>query len=165
MEINIVTTFEVSTTPSYIVAVETVPGDKPPLLLPPGLHGLPYTLIRLSKVEGSMVPEELYREFRGTDTIGSIIGLDDGSWEICIHESHRRAVRNRLQEIFPDSDVDLDYNPFEPTADSSEDCEHDMARRRCRRLFVRRATRLIGGGSWPAAAKCYTDLLNNMFED
>ena len=79
MEINIVIIFEVSTTPFYIVVIETVLENKPFLLLPPGLYGLPYIFIRLFKIKNSMIPEKLYKKFRKTDTIGSIIRLNDKS--------------------------------------------------------------------------------------
>ena len=123
-----------------------------------------YILIRLSNVEDGMAVDKLDDEHRNASEIASIERLGDGSWEICILESHRSILRDRLQEIFPRSHVDLDYKPLEPPADDLEDCEHDTVKRRHRLLFVQRATKLIRTG-WPAAANCYTDLLINMFSD
>ena len=97
---------------SHIVAVSSH-RDERHLSSPPGLRADDYTLIRLSNR-------------RLLETLDKIIGLifempnieklNDGSWEICILKLYHLIAQSTLGKMFPDSDIDLHYNPLEPTA-------------------------------------------------
>ncbi|MCJ1472179.1 hypothetical protein MMC13_000826 [Lambiella insularis] len=54
-------------------------------------------------------------EIGTVNEVPSINEFSNGTWEICILKSRRRTVRDTLAKISPGSDVDLDYNPDEPT--------------------------------------------------
>jgi hypothetical protein len=81
-----------------------------------GLRGDQYTLIRLSKVEGTNILETLDKQIGTVTEVPNIEELSDGSWEICVLKSHCSTVQDTLDKIFPGVDIDLRYSPLEPTA-------------------------------------------------
>jgi hypothetical protein len=148
-------------TPSHIVAVSSL-RDESHLSLPPGVYADEYRLIRLSKVEDRKISETLDARIGTVNEVPNIEELGDGSWEICILKSHRRTALDMLGKIFPGSDVDLDYNPLEPTANNLEFWDYDTAKKLRQQWFFQRAIRVIQNG-WPAGAACYVYLLEVMF--
>jgi Gti1/Pac2 family len=165
LKIDITRTTEVSTvlgitedmTPTSICAVSS----SRVLLPPPGLRGDQYTLIRLSGVEDENVLEKLDTKIGTVNEVPNIEKLNDGSWEICILKSHRRTVKDTLRRIFPGSNVDLYYDPLEPTANDSEIWGYDKAKTLCKEWFFERAIR-VAKEAWPAGAACYTYCLKVM---
>jgi hypothetical protein len=97
---------------SHIVAVSSH-RDERHLSLPLSLCADDYTLICLFNQ-------------RLLKTLDKIIGLifempnieklNDESWEICILKSYCLIAQSTLDKMFPDSDINLHYNPLEPTA-------------------------------------------------
>ena len=100
--------------PSHIIAVSSSQ-DESHLSPPPGLRADQYALIRLSKVEDRNILKTLDIKIGIVNEVPNIEELNDGSLEICILKSHRRTVQDTLGKIFSDSDVDLYYDPLEPT--------------------------------------------------
>jgi hypothetical protein len=153
LEIDITHTFEVPTM--------TRTTDEGCLSPPWGFRAAQYTLIRLSKVEGRKVLETLDKEIGTVNEVPHIEELSDGSWEICILKSHCHTAQDTLNTIFPGSDVDLNYNPVEPTANDLKIWDYDAAKRLRHHWCFKRAIRIVQDG-WPAAAAYYTYLLEGM---
>jgi hypothetical protein len=131
------------------------------LSLPSGFRADQYTLIRLSKVEGRDVLDTLDERIGTVNEVPNIEELSDRSWEICILKSHCCTARDMLGTIFPGSDVDLNYNPVEPTAKDLKIWNYDTAKELHHRWSFKRATRIVKNG-WPAAAAYYTHFLEVM---
>ena len=165
LKINITRTIEVSTVPritedmipSYVGAVSSSRVLLPSL----GFRGDQYTLIRMFGVEDVNVVEKLDPNIGKVNEVPYIEELSDGSWEICILKSHRRTIKDKLRQIFPGSNVDLYYNPLEPTANDSEIWGHDKAKTLYEERFFERAIRVIKE-AWPAGAACYVYRLKVM---
>jgi hypothetical protein len=131
------------------------------LLPPPGFRADQYTLIRLPRVEGRNILETLDANIGTVNEAPNIVELSDLSWEICILKSHCRTVQGTLGKIFPGSDVDLNWNPLEPTANDLELWGYDEAKRLRQTWFSQRAIIIIKDG-WPAAAACYAYFLEEL---
>ncbi len=168
--INITQTTGVSTataiaqedmTPSHIV-VGSSHSDERHLSSPPDLSADDYTLIRLSNVEDRRLLETFDEMIGPVFEVPNIEKLNDGSWEICILKSYRLIAQSRLSEIFPDSDIDLLYNPLKPTAQNVEVWGHDNAKKVCRQWLFERSIRVVSEG-WSVAAAYYSSLLRVMF--
>jgi hypothetical protein len=168
LEIGITHTIDVSTatrtteedmTPSHIIAVSSS-GDKNHLSPPPGLRADQYTLIRLSKVEDREMLETLDAKIGTVNEVPNIEELSDGSWEICILKSHRHSVQDKLGKMFPGSEVDLYYDPLEPTATDLKFWDYDTAKKLRQYWFSQRAIRVAQSG-WPAAATFYAYFLKD----
>ncbi len=93
----------------------------------------------------------------------SIEELDDGSWEMVVLQSHCHALHDRLDKIFPGSNVDLNYDPVEPAASDLKFRGYDTAKKLRKYWFSQRANRMINT-AWPAAAACYAHHLGVMNE-
>jgi hypothetical protein len=52
--------------------------------------------------------------------VSNIEKLNDGLWEICILKSHRYTIKDRLREIFLNSNVELYHNSLKPIANDLE---------------------------------------------
>ncbi len=148
--------------PSYIVAVSSS-GDKCHLSPPPGLRADQYALIRLSKVEDRNVLKTLDTKIGTVNEVPSIEELTDGSLEICVLKSHRRTIQDTVDKMFSDPDLELYYDPLEPTANDLKFWDYETAKKLYQCRFFQRATRVVKMG-WPAAAACYASLLHEMFE-
>jgi Gti1/Pac2 family len=107
------------------------------------------------------VLEKLDTKIGSVSEVPNIEKLNDESWEICILKSHRRTVKDRLCEIFLGSNVELYYDPLEPTASDSEIWGYDMAKTLCKEWFFERAIRVVKE-AWPAGAACYAHRLKVM---
>lgn len=103
-------------TPSYIDAKSS----SRVLLSPLSLREDQYTLIRLFKIKDENVLKKLDTNIEKVNEVPYIKKLSDGSREICNLKSHHRTVKDKLHKIFPGSNVDLYYNPLEPTAEDSK---------------------------------------------
>ena len=121
---------------SYVVAVSS-PEHKGHLLPPPGLRADQYTLIRLSKVRDGNMLDTLDTKIGTVNEVPHIDELSNGSWEICILKSHRRTVQDKLGEVFPGSDVDVYYDPREPTANDLEFWDYNTAKKLRQYWFFR----------------------------
>ena len=164
LKVDIAHTIEESATSmmySHIVAESR--GDEGHLSPPPGLCADQYALIRLSKVVDKDTLESLDEKFGTVNEVPNMEELNDGSWEICVLKSHRGTVQDTLGKIFSDSNVELRYDPLEPTANDLVFWDYHTAKRLRRGWFFQRATRVMEKG-WPAAAACYASLLQKMFE-
>lgn len=171
LKVDVTSTIEVSATsripeehmtPSHTIAVSSS-GDEGHLSPPPGSRADQYALVRLSKVEERNILETLDTKIGTANEVPNIEELSDGSWEICILTSHRRTIQDRLGKIFSDSNVELYYDPLEPTATDLEFWDYDTAKKLRQCWFFQRAIRVIKNG-WPAAAACYAYLLEVMFD-
>jgi len=93
--------------------------------------------------------------------VPNIEKLNDGSWEICMLKSYRFIAQSTLGEIFPDSDIDLHYNPLEPPAEDVKVWGYDKAKKVCRQWLFNRAIRVVSEG-WSVAATYFSSLLRVM---
>ena len=84
--------------------------------------------------------------------------LNDGSWEMVVLKSYCCTFQDMLGEMFAGSDVDLNYDPLEPTVNNVEVWGYSNAKKLCKHLFVQRAERIVKEG-WPAAAAHFAYLL------
>ena len=156
-------TSEVSTAASTIeedmcIVAVTAPTDKSDRQPPPVFCSDQYTLVLLSGVENESVLERIDTNIWPVNVVPSIVELSNGTWEICVRKSHCHIFHDTLGKIFPNSSVDLDYDPCEPTANDVELWGRDAAKKLYQDWFSQRATRIIEEG-WPAAATYYTYLL------
>ena len=83
--------------------------------------------------------------------------LNDGSWEMVVLQSYCPSLQAILRKIFPGSDIDLNYDPTEPTISEAETFGYKVAKTTCQDLFIRRAEKMVEEG-WPMAADCYKHL-------
>ena len=148
-------TIEGDITPSCTTAVSSL-GNKSHSALPPGLHADQYTLVRLSEVEDEdgEVWEIFDTKIGTVHKVPSIEELGDGSWEMVVLQSHCRVLQDRLDKIFSGSNVDLNYDPVEPTASDLRFWDYDSAKKLRECSFFQRANRMINT-AWPAAVACY----------
>ena len=116
-----------------------------------------YTLIRLSNTGDSNVPDLLDTNL-GLYEAPHVEELSDGSWEICVLESSILTIRDMLQKILPQSNVDIHYNHLEPTAKDLRHWDYSKARKLRWIWFEKRVIRIRKEG-WPAAANHYNQLL------
>jgi hypothetical protein len=107
------------------------------------------------------VLEKLDTKIGSVSEVPNIEKLNDGSWEICILKSYRRTVKDRLREILLGSNVELYYDPLEPTASDSEIWGYDLAKTLCKEWFFKRAIRVIKE-AWPTGAAYYAHRLKVM---
>ena len=143
---------------SHIVAISSH-RDEHHLSSPLGLCTDDYTLIhlfnqRLLKTLDKII--ELIFE------MPNIEKLNDGLWEICILKSYCLIAQSTLSKMFPDSDIDLHYNPLEPTAQNVKVWGYDKAKKACQQWLFKRSIRVVSEG-WSVAAACYSNLLRVMF--
>jgi len=146
--------------PSHIVTVSS-PSDKRYLSSPPDLRADHYTLIRLIDVADWSLLETLDTTIGTINEVPNIEELSDGSLEICVLKSYRFTAQGKLGKIFPDSDIELYYNPLEPTAKDVEVWSYDQAKKLHLQWLFERSLRIVSKG-WPAAAAFYFDLLRVM---
>ena len=147
-------------TPSQNVAVSS-PSNKRYLSSPPVLRADDYTLIRLFDVRDRSLLETIDKTIGTVNEVPNIEELSDASLEICVLESYCLTAQGILGKIFPDSDIDLDYNPLEPTAKDVELWGYHDAKKLHQQCLFERAMRIVDEG-WPAAAIYYTSLLRVM---
>ena len=89
----------------------------------------------------------------------SIEELRDGSLKICVLKSSILTILDTIREILPGSDIDIYYDPFEPTAEDLKVWDYDTAKYLCQRWFVERAERIVRK-SWPPARAHYAHYLD-----
>lgn len=89
--------------------------------------------------------------------VPSIEKLNDGSWEMVVLQPYGPTLQVILSKMFPGSDIDLNYDPTEPTVNEVKNLGYKMAKTICKDLFVRRAERMVKE-AWPMAADCYEHL-------
>jgi len=89
--------------------------------------------------------------------VASIEELNDGSGEMAVLKSYCPTLQVMLGKILPGSDVDLNYDPTEPTVSEVENLGYNVAKTLCEYLFIKRAERMVKEG-WPMAAACYEHL-------
>jgi len=145
--------------PSCIFATSS-PGNKINPL--PALHPENYTLIRLTISQNEKtknIPHLLDAQL--ALHAPNVEELGDESWEICVLESSITTVQGTLGKILPESDVDICYDPFEPTADDLESWDYGRARSLRRIWFEKRADRIARVG-WAPAADHYAHRLEAM---
>ena len=63
-----------------------------------------------------------------------------------------------LGNIFSDSDVDLNYDPAQPTVSEVKNLDYIVTKKLCEDEFIKRAERMVEHGS-PMAADCYEHLI------
>jgi len=80
----------------------------------------------------------------------------------CFLKSYCLIAQSTLGKMFPDSDIDLHYNPLEPTAQDVEVWGYDKAKKVCRQWLFKRSIRVVSEG-WSVAAAYYSSLLRVMF--
>src|SRR4051812_7816247 len=77
-------------------------------------HPEDYVLIRVSNVKNVSYEDVsglLHESLRLLVPL-SIMGLGDGSWEICVFKSHIPTVQGNLRKILPNSDSEVSYDPL-----------------------------------------------------
>lgn len=151
LQINVTHVVEVFTTsrtpddviPSYTVSSSGPTGQLPPP--PPGLYPDRYTLLRLSNI-GHRDALKILK----TNVFPHIEELDDGSWEIAVLKPYSQSFRDTLRKMFPESSIDLDYDPLEPTANDVELWGYCAAKELSEHMFLQRSEMVDWKGS-PAA--------------
>ncbi len=91
------------------------------------------------------------------ETLNELLSMEeliDGTWEIAVLKSYGPTLQAILGEKFPGSDVDLDYDPTEPTTSEMENSDYSATKTLREHLFIKRAERMIKEGP-PMAAKFY----------
>lgn len=120
-----------------------------------------YTLVRLSNAGDGDILDKLDTNIGTGDEVPSIEELIDGSWEMVALKSYCCTLQDKLSKIFPDSNVNLNYDPLEPTASDVESMGHNAAKKLCQYWFLKRAERMIQM-AWPMAAAYYAYLVERM---
>jgi hypothetical protein len=147
-------------TPSGIVAMVSS-GDDSHLSPLSGFTAAHYTLVRLSKVGDANVLKLLDGKIWRVNQVPSIKQLHDRSWEMVVLKSLCGTLQETLDNIFPGSDVDMNYNPLKPTANDVEVCGPDQAKKLYELCFVQRAKTMVRE-AWPVAAAYYAYRLETM---
>ena len=168
LKINVTRTYEVTT------MARTTEEDITPLCLvtafsPRGERQLArwrfstdqYTLVRLSNAGDGDILEKLDTNIGTGYEVLSIEELIDGSWEMVTLKSYCCTLQDTLSKMFPGSNVDLNYDPLEPTASDVEYVGHNTAKKLCQYWFLKRAERMIQV-AWPMAAAYYACLVERM---
>lgn len=150
-QINVTHVVEVFTTtriPDDVVPSSTASSSGPTSQLPPppGLCPDRYTLLRLSNI-GHRDALKILK----TNVFPHIQELDDGSWEMAVLKSYSHSFRDTLRMMFPESSIDLDYDPLEPTANDVELWGYSAAKELSEHMFLQRSEMVDWKGS-PAAA-------------
>ncbi|KAI9736734.1 MAG: hypothetical protein M1834_000938 [Cirrosporium novae-zelandiae] len=120
-----------------------------------------YTLVRLSNVEdgtGEEILEKLDRGIGEIHEVASTIELNDGSWEIVVLRLYLPTLQDKLSKIFPNSIVDLKYNPMEPSVDDVKYWGYGNAKALNTDWFSKRAGKMIKE-AWPTASAYYSYLM------
>ena len=143
-------TTEEETMPSCIATVSSSGYERH---LPP--HE--YTLIRLSQAEDENILDLLDTTIGAVYEVPSIEKLSDGSLEMVVLKSYCPTLQAMLDKIFPGSNVDLNYDPTEPTVSEVKTLGYNTAKKLCENSFIRRAERMVRHG-WPMAANYYAHL-------
>lgn len=107
-------------------------------------------LIRLRNIQDPNALELLDKRLVLYD-VPNIEALSDGSLELCVVESRIATVQDALRHILPQSDVDAEYDPFEPTAEDLKIWDYQAARKLRWKSFEDRATRIRDEGWFPAS--------------
>lgn len=151
--ITTIRTTEEDTRPSFIATVSSSRYGRH--LAPLSSLGTnQYTLVRLSNVGDGNILNILDTRIGTVDEVPSIEELNDGSWEMVVRKPYCPTLQAMLSKIFPDSDVDLNYDPTEPTVSEVDSLGYNLAKTLCKYLFIKRAERMVREG-WPMAADCY----------
>ena len=114
-------------------------------------------LARLSDADHSDAHELLSGAVLPFQVIQSIVELMDESWEMVILKAHRWNVQEMFRKALPGSNVDLEYNPVEPTDGEVRDWG-EWARVLHELSFRQRAASVMKEGG-PVAAAYYAQLL------
>jgi len=154
--ITTIRTTEEDTMPSCIATVSS-PRYGRHLAPPSSLGTNQYTLVRLSNAGDGNTLNILDTKIGTVNEVPSIEELNDGSWEMAVLKSYCPTLQAMLGKIFPGSDVDLNYDPTEPTVSEVENLGYNVAKTLCEYLFIKRAERMVKEG-WPMAADCYEHL-------
>ncbi|KAG9228121.1 hypothetical protein BJ875DRAFT_490198 [Amylocarpus encephaloides] len=75
-----------------------------------------YTTVRLSNL-GYRPPQEIPEKLdkiKNLNQVPSVLELSDESWEMVVLKSYLLELENKLTNMCPGCDVDLDYDPTEP---------------------------------------------------
>lgn len=94
--------------------------------------------------------------------VPSIQQLNDGSWELCVRKSMISTVQEKIQAMFPGSNVDINYDPTEPTAADLELCmsDYEQAKWLCGQQLLERSIKILKRG-WSPAAGHYQRYVEN----
>jgi hypothetical protein len=81
--------------------------------MPTNEIGKLYTFARLSDVDqyGRVVIGQLNRDIRDIWKVLSIFKLPDKSFELVVLKSYSIPLKDKLSNMFPSCDVDLNYDP------------------------------------------------------
>jgi hypothetical protein len=126
-----------------------------------GFTAAHYTLVRLSKVGDANVLKLLDGKILRVNQVPSIKQLHDRSWEMVVLKSLRGTLQETLDNIFPGSDVDMNYDPLIPTANDVKVYGPDQAKKLYELCFVQRAKTMVRK-AWPVAAAYYAYRLETM---
>ena len=123
-----------------------------------------YTLISLSNVTADQMCESFYTKTSAFEEVSNIEEVNGGIWEICVLKLHRGILWDKLRAAFPDSVIDLNWEPCEPTATDLEHWSKQVAQQLRQQWFVQRANRIIQR-LWPTPpALYYQDRLDSLSE-
>lgn len=113
-----------------------------------------YQFTRLSQIEDKDVWGFFNKNAGRVDEVPSIVLLGDGSYEIVVLSSHCNTLRSQLDAFLPGSELELEYDPTQPTDADLNEWGYLRAKTMSGEWFSERAWREIGEG-WPLAAAYY----------
>ena len=117
-----------------------------------------YTLARLSNVRAECVKEVLPERMKA---VPNLVELSDGSWEALIMKNTATRLQDILETIFPESMVDVNYDPLEATAKDIQELGDGKAQIVLEYSFRQRADKVVEDGG-PEEAAYYSHLLSFM---
>jgi hypothetical protein len=123
--------------------------------MPTNEIGKLYTFARLSGVEqyGQVVIGQLDRDIGDIWTVPSIVELPYESFELVVLKSCSLLLKYKLNNMFPCCDVDLNYDPTQPSTASLERFGSNVAKFLAEESFARRAKEVYAAS--PLAAEYY----------
>jgi hypothetical protein len=119
---------------------------------PSSIYPNQYRLLRLSKAAGEDISEILYTKVRTMNELCNIEELSDGSWELLVLNAHCDRLEVTFGQILPGWNVDLVYDPEDPTIDDLKNWNYAMAKQLRQSWFRERAGRVVKRKLYPAAA-------------
>lgn len=123
--------------------------------IPTNEIGKLYTFARLSGVGqyGRVVIDQLRRDIRDIRQVPSIFKLPDESFELVVLKSYSVPLKDKLNNMFPSCDVDLNYDPTQPSKTSLKRFGINVAKFQAEESFARRAKEVYAAS--PLAAEYY----------
>jgi hypothetical protein len=116
-----------------------------------------YIIVRVYELDGENLDKRLDGSLGKISEVASIIELADQTWEIVVLDHYLPCFLKTVSKEFPESWVDVDYDPFQPDPDDISYHGYHTAQVLCMSRLGKRADRMIAD-SWEEGAAFYTHL-------